>query len=122
MSESAHEDVEGGVEHGGVKDLDDLAGQLLDIARDHTARRASRTLVSVRGLRSTLIVLAAGGSLSDHESPGAATVQVLRGSVVLHTPTHEWQLPAGRLAQIPDERHGLRAEEDTAVLLTVALG
>ena len=53
------------VDHGGVGDLP--------------------ALISVGQLRVTLIALAAGASLADHENPGAATLHVLTGSAVLHT-------------------------------------
>ena len=56
----------------------------------------------------------------DDESPGEVTLQVLAGAVRLTTTTDSRQLSSGDWTAIPDERHGLHALEDCAVLLTVA--
>jgi quercetin dioxygenase-like cupin family protein len=45
---------------------------------------------------------------------------VLAGAVRLTTATDSNELSAGDLTAIPDERHGLYAVADCAVLLTVA--
>jgi quercetin dioxygenase-like cupin family protein len=106
---------------GEVSDLGRVADELIEAAGRSGARRAARTLITVGPLRVTVIGLAAGAALAEHENPGAAVLQVLRGRAVLHTDSREWPLSSGSAVQIPDERHGVRAEEDTAVLLTVAL-
>lgn len=71
-----------------------------------------------------MIALTAGAALSDHESPTEATLHVLRGRVVLTTadgdPDGSWKGAEGDLVTIPSTRHGLTAEEDSAILLTVA--
>lgn len=106
---------------GEVTDLARLGDELLAAAQHAPAGRAARTLVGVHRLRATLIALTAGTALSEHENPGAATLHVLRGHAVLHSDEGELSVRAGTLTQIPDARHGLRAEEDTVVLLTVSL-
>lgn len=106
---------------GQTVDLATLAGDLVAEAHTASSRRAARTLVAVGKLRTTLIALAAGTELAEHENPGAATVQVLVGSAVLTADGQDIHVGAGSLAQIPDARHGLRADQDTVVLLTVAL-
>lgn len=70
-------------------------------------------------LRQTVIALAAGNGLAEHESPGEATLQVLRGRVRLSAGDHAAEGVAGDLMVIPDARHALDAVEDSAVLLTV---
>ncbi len=71
-----------------------------------------------------MIALVAGAALSDHDSPTEATVQVLRGRVVLTEADGDqggrWEGAQGDLVTIPSKRHGLTAEEDSAILLTVA--
>ncbi|ASR36131.1 hypothetical protein BAY61_15205 [Prauserella marina] len=98
-----------------------LAAELLEEAREHHSSRAARTIVSGTSQRATVIAMAEGAELSEHEAPPAATLHVIVGRVKLHTAQREWRLTADDLVPIPPERHGLRATTDSAVLLTVAL-
>lgn len=107
--------------HPAVTQLDDLAAQVLADARGQHARRSARTIVTGTSLRVTLIGLAEGAELAEHDAPTAATLQVLTGRVKVHTHNEEWDLEQGRLLCIPHQRHGLTALADAVVLLTVAL-
>jgi quercetin dioxygenase-like cupin family protein len=107
--------------HPEVVALHDLAAELLGTAREHHSRRAARTLVSGTVQRVTLIALAEGADLAEHDAPPAATLQVLQGRVRLQTADREWALDGGHLAAVPPQRHGLTALTDAVVLLTVAL-
>ena len=100
-----------------------LAEEHLAIARAHSAGRSAHTVYGEQGrsLRQTLIALVAGRRLGEHESPGEATLQVLRGSVRLHAGGDAWNGSAGDHVVIPPVRHDLEALEDAVVLLTVAL-
>ena len=100
-----------------------LADEHLAAAREARGGRSAVTLHGGRehALRQTLLALAAGHALSEHESPGEATLQVLRGTVTLTTPEETWRGSAGDHLAIPRERHDLAAEDDAVVLLTVAL-
>ena len=102
---------------------------LIALGRHHLAqaKRASsgRSAETVFGghehhLRQTLIALGAGKSLSEHENPGEATVQVLFGRVLLRAGSAEWNGSPGDLLTVPDGRHALDAVEDSVILLTVA--
>ena len=108
-------------DHPDVTQVDTLATELIGQARAHHSRRAARTVVSGTSQRVTLIALAEGAELAEHDAPPAATLHVLTGRVRLHTHNREWTLGDGHLAAIPPERHGLRALTDAAILLTVAL-
>ncbi|GAA3640440.1 cupin domain-containing protein [Microlunatus ginsengisoli] len=101
--------------------LSTLADEQLAVARDAPARRAAHTVHGGQGcdLRQAVLALLAGCELRDHESPGEATLQVLRGQVKLSTATETWEGGAGDLVTIPAGRHSLAAIEDAAVVLTV---
>jgi quercetin dioxygenase-like cupin family protein len=71
-------------------------------------------------LRQTLIAMRAGVSLTEHENPGEATVQVLHGRVTLVAGGNRWNGSPGDLMTIPNSRHSLEAVESSVVLLTVA--
>jgi quercetin dioxygenase-like cupin family protein len=100
-----------------------LADEHLEAAREAHSGRSAFTVHGGREhpLRQTLVALAAGHALSEHESPGEATLQVLRGTVTLTTSDGTWRGSAGDHLTIPRERHDLAAEDDSVVLLTVAL-
>ena len=89
-----------------------------------TAARAGRAAHTVYGgrdhaLRQTILALASGHGLDDHESPGEATLLVLCGRIRLGTATEKVEGAAGDYLVIPDERHNVEALEDSVLLLTV---
>jgi quercetin dioxygenase-like cupin family protein len=99
-----------------------LAREQLRIARQSPSGRAADTVYGGHRhlLRQTVIALASGRELSEHESPGEATVHVLVGRVRLNGNGHVWEGLPGDLLVIPPSRHSLEALEDSVVLLTVA--
>ena len=64
--------------------LTGLADEHLGKARASSAGRSAHTIHGGHDhlLRQTVIALAAGRELGEHDSPGQATLQVLRGRVV----------------------------------------
>ena len=99
-----------------------LSRSQLALARAATSGRSAHTVVGghEHTLRQTMIALAAGNSLDEHENPGEATVHVLLGRVVLKSGEDSWEGSPGDLLTVPDARHSLTAVEDSTVLLTVA--
>jgi quercetin dioxygenase-like cupin family protein len=103
-------------------DVHQLAGELLEKASTEHSGRAGRTLPHpVDGLRQTLVALRGGAELGEHESPGPASLLVIRGRVRLIAGEETTELAAHRFAPIPDRRHSLYADEDSVVLLSVAV-
>lgn len=99
-----------------------LARQQLKIARTAPSGRSAQTVYGGHEhmLRQTVIALAEGRTLAEHDSPGEATVHVLHGRVRLTTGDVAWEGSPGDLIVVPAARHALEAIEDSAVLLTVA--
>jgi quercetin dioxygenase-like cupin family protein len=101
--------------------LTDLAAELLNEAGNSSNQRAARTLITGNAQRVTMIALLAGAVLAEHASPPAASLQVLQGQVRLQADQREWPLLPGSLIAIPPQRHGVEAETDAVLLLTVAV-
>lgn len=70
-------------------------------------------------LRQTIVALRAGTRLGEHNSPPAATLQVLRGSLRVEVgDSEQGEFRQGELWVLTHERHGVLALEDCAFLLT----
>ncbi|MCZ4277685.1 cupin domain-containing protein [Rhodococcus sp. BGS-1C] len=102
--------------------LEALAREQLERAGRASSGRSAATVYGGHEhiLRQTLIALLAGHSLSEHENPGEATVQVLHGRVRLTAADDAWEGRDGDLIVVPQATHALEAIEDSVVLLTVA--
>lgn len=102
-----------------VIDLREAVTELHGLAPDGQTRRGV-TLVKHGGLNVVLTHLHAGGTLSEHSAPGAATVQVLDGHVRVQVGKETLDVPAGRLIAFDARvRHDVEAIEDSTLLLTL---
>lgn len=107
---------------GQVVDLAALADELLARAVAGPAGRAARTLPHpVDGLRQTVVALRSGAEMNEHESPGPATLLVLRGRVRLVAGDETVDLGPHRISPVPDRRHSVHADEDSVVVLSVCV-
>ena len=114
-----------------AQDVHDLAAEghvALEQARKSKHGKGTRVLWAGRHQRVVLIAMTAGTALAEHTSPPAASFQVLEGSARLYSAESaaegtrpEWVVDAGQIVRIPDERHGVEALTDCAILLTVSL-
>jgi quercetin dioxygenase-like cupin family protein len=120
------------------RSLTSLGREQLAAAKANGSGRSAHTVYggALRTLRQTLLALTAGSALDEHDSPGEATLIVLRGRVRLTGPaagrdTGPSAEPgtgrdagcdavAGDHLVIPPTRHSLSALEDSVVLLTIA--
>ncbi|WP_029137430.1 cupin domain-containing protein [Nakamurella lactea] len=103
--------------------LTELAVEQLAAAQRVATGRSAVTVLGGRGrtLRQIVLAFVAGKGLDDHEAPGEATLQVLRGRVRLATEDDNWEGTAGDLLTIPALRHNLEALDDSVVLLSVSV-
>lgn len=85
--------------------------------------RSTELIVHDHQLRQTVIALADGQALSEHNDPPAETIQVLRGSVrITARGGGDVLVRDGELVALPHERHGVVALEDAVILLTTVTG
>lgn len=109
-------------DHGsGPVALDTLVEELMGSLEAQSSGRNARTVMSGPRMRAVVMALAAGAEMAEHESPPAATLHVLRGHVTLSGDDASWEVRAGEVLPIPAHRHAVRAHDDSAFLLTVAL-
>ena len=96
--------------------------QRWDIKALNTSDRTGpRVLFSTPEVRAVVIDLGPGEELSDHRVGERAVVQVVLGSIELKTEGAEAICAAGVLVVLePGERHGIRALEQSRLLLTLA--
>lgn len=105
----------------GSVNLKVLTEELLEKAAAVESGRATHVFRAVPGgsLSQVMLVLKDGKELSEHENPGEALLHVLSGKVRLTAGEDSLDLSADEHAVVPQQRHGLLALEDSAVLLTV---
>jgi quercetin dioxygenase-like cupin family protein len=99
-----------------------LAREQQERAASSSSGRSARTVWGGHEhvLRQTLIALTANSTMSEHENPGEATLQVISGRIRLDCGDHHWDGRQGDLLLVPPARHSMVAMENAVVLLTVA--
>lgn len=80
------------------------------------------TLVKTEDLELIRLVLPAGKEIPTHQAPGEITVQCLDGRIAFTAESRTQELLPGQLIYLQTgEPHGLRAIEDSSVLVTILL-
>src|SRR5699024_3427085 len=97
--------------------LPDAITQAMNQARAAENGRHAELLVHDGPLRQSVIALRRGERLPEHNSPPAASIQVVRGSLRV-TGQEEAELRAGDFEALTHFRHAVEALEDCAFVLT----
>lgn len=111
-----------------MADLTDLARIHLAAALADERGRSAELILRDGPLRQSVIALRSGIELAEHNSPDAASLQVLVGRVrvtgqpVSGTGQEVIEVAAGRLDLLTHHRHAMLALEDTVLLLTTVTG
>lgn len=101
-------------------DLPAILGNMKNEATWRTAKRNAMTLVKQPILRVVLVALQAGAEIGAHQTEGPITVQAMEGRLAIHVDAEQFVLSAGQLLVLaPGLRHTMRAQEDSAFLLTL---
>jgi quercetin dioxygenase-like cupin family protein len=103
-------------------DLLSLTWSHLQEAKAAPNGRSAGRIVHDGDLRQTVVALAAGTELGEHNAPHAATLQVLHGRVRVTSPSGDEDLGTGTLHLLTHERHAVLALEDAVFLLTTVTG
>jgi quercetin dioxygenase-like cupin family protein len=103
-------------------DLLSLTWSHLQEAKAAPNGRSAARIVHDGDLRQTVVGLAAGTELGEHNAPHAATLQVLHGRVRVTSPSGDDELGTGVLHLLTHERHAVLALEDSVFLLTTVTG
>lgn len=101
--------------------LDTLAQSHLQAALASENGRSAELLLRDGALRQSILALREGTELAEHNSPHAASLQVLVGRVRV-TGVDEPALSAGELHLLTHQRHAVLALEDSVFLLTTVTG
>lgn len=102
-------------------DLSARTREALRQARSADNGRHAEVLVHDGPLRQSLIALRAGTVLAEHNSPPAASLYLVVGSVrVTGTHTEDWT--EGEVKPLTHARHSVEAVEDSVFVLTTVTG
>ncbi len=103
-----------------------IAGQVEELRTDDAylrSGRAGRTLAKDGALRLTLVVLAKGVEVGTHLAESPMTLHCVEGSLRYRVEDESLSIRSGEILFFgPGHAQDIRAEEDTALLLTITGG
>lgn len=102
-----------------MANLDELTAAHLAAARADTHGRSAELILRHGVLRQSIIAMREGAELAEHNSPDAASIQMLLGRVIITAiDDADVEVSAGTLQVLTDHRHAVRALADSVFLLT----
>lgn len=106
-----------------MADLTALTAAHLGTARTDERGRSAELIAHDGELRQTILALTAGTRLPAHNSPPAASIQVLTGRIRVELEADvQGEFGSGELWILTHERHSVLALEDSVFLLTTVTG
>lgn len=104
-----------------MADLTELARTHLAAALADEHGRSAELILRDGPMRQSIIALRSGVELAEHNSPAAASLQVLSGRVRV-TGQESAEIGAGRVDVLTHDRHSVLALDDSVFLLTTVTG
>lgn len=106
-----------------VIQLSELTHHALEHARTSDRGRFAELIVHDGELRQSIVALTATSILPEHNSPPAASIQVLYGGIRIELQGElQQELTEGDLWTLTHQRHEVRAMTDAVFLLTTVTG
>ena len=102
-------------------DLPEEIDKLRQTASWRETGHNAKELVKYPDLRIALILLRPGKRIPGHKADARISIQTIHGKIRLHLPDETVELAAGQLLTLERGiRHDVEAEQESAVLLTIA--
>jgi quercetin dioxygenase-like cupin family protein len=102
-------------------DLEVEADRLLTELANHELQ--SQNVAREGGVSLVMMAMEAGEAVREHSTPGATSIQVIRGHTTLEANGQSISLRPGEVLLFePGLRHNISAEEQSVVLLTITGG
>lgn len=103
--------------------LEAKAHQLARQAAEASSGRAAETIFGGhdKQMRQTVLALRAGSQLTEHESPGEATILVVNGRLRLISGETTWHGRDWDFLIVPNANHSIEADTDAVFILSVAI-
>jgi quercetin dioxygenase-like cupin family protein len=102
----------------------DIEDQLDELRREDSygrTGRAGRTLAKSGRMRLVLVAMDAGNVIGTHQADSPMTIHVLAGRIRYRAGEEESDLRRGQVLFFgPGDAHDIRAEEESALLLTIS--
>ena len=103
-----------------VFDVEEERERAADPSLLERSGRNARTLIKTGPLRLTLVVVAPGGEIGEHQAEGPILVEPVRGAIRLTADGRSHDLRPGQVLSCgPGVRHSVSSQEGGTFLLTV---